>query len=214
MSYLSTRVRVRVFRGFLVLLIFVAAVGVTHAQSVVRVEEDWELVVAEPDPNTDAPQITCVISPYGNVESLHAVFEVNQQSLQVHDAGGLQLQVWDGDVSLSDRRFPNGAVLAQPGEIVRWTQSVELDDGTLTFEITDGTSTTWGNFGGQGYLKASVDTTLTDLNGYNPETSVANSGIGYAENRVQSLVLKRIRIHTSMGEQIELTEPRIIHSRQ
>jgi hypothetical protein len=211
----TIRMRVRLFQGFLVMLFLLAWASMAWAQAgptIVRVEEDWELVVGTPDPDTDAPQVTCAISPTGNLEGWHAALELNQQGLPVYAAGGLQLQVWEGDVAVSDRRFPNGAVLATPGEVIQWTQSMQLDGGNLTFEVITGSSTTWGAFGGQGYLKASLASTLGNLNAYSPAVSAANSGVSYAANRVQSLVLKRVRYYTSTGEQIEDTTARVVHS--
>ncbi len=184
-----------------------------HPQ-IVLVEEDWELVAGPPDPDTDAPQVTCVISPTGNVDSYYAAFDLNHQSLPEFVPGGLQLQIWNDDVAESCRQFPNGAIMAIPGETVRWTQRMQLSEGTLAFEIVNGSSATWNAFGGQGYLKASVNTTLTNLNGYTPSVSVENSGVGYAANRVQSLVLRRIRLITSTGEVFEDNTPRVVHQQQ
>jgi hypothetical protein len=214
MNSFATSMRYWPFRGFLAVLLLLAWAGVAWAQSeptIVRVEEDWELVIGTPDPDTDAPQVTCAISPTGNLEGWHAVLELNQQGLPVYAAGGLQLQVWEGDVAVSDRRFPNGAVLATPGEVIQWTQSMQLESGSLTLEIIGGTSTTWGAFGGQGYLKASVASTLSSLNAYSPAVSAANSGVSYAANRVQSLTLKRVRYFTSAGAQIEDNTARVVH---
>jgi len=174
-----------------------------ESPNVVRVEEDWELVVATPDPNSDGPQVTVAMSPIGHVRSVHAALELNHRTLPGFVPGGLQLQLWENESALDSNPFPNTAVMAHPGETVRWTQSMELVEGKLWFEITDGSSTTWGSFGGQGYLKSDVDTQLENLNGYNPAVSVNNSGIGYASNRVQSLTLKRVRITTSDGETLE-----------
>lgn len=174
------------------------------ASDIVRVEEDWELVIGTPDPGTDAPQITCVLSPVGNIDSVYAAFAVNHQSLPDFLPGGLQLQIWDNELPQLSRKFPNCAIMAQAGETVSWTQSMALENGMLVFETLGGSSATWGNFGGQGYLKASVDPALANLNGYSPTVSVENSGISYAANRVQSLVLRRVRLFTSTGEMQEV----------
>jgi len=182
--------------------------------ALVRVEEDWELVVGDPDAVNDAPQITCAFSPLGHIEGLHAVFDINAQAIPTYAPGGLQLQLWDGEVALSDRRFPNGDVLAQPGEVICWTHAMEIADGMLQFEIVNGTSTTWGNFGGQGYLKASVATEMTNLNGYKPQISVAHSGIGFSAHRVTTLVLQRIRGYTADGTEVEIESPWYIHPQQ
>lgn len=181
---------------------------------VVQVEEQWELVVATPEPDRSGPQVTTVISPVGHVGGIHAAFELNQQSLPEFTPGGLQLQVWNNEMPLAYCRFPSPVVMATADEQVVWTQTLTLSDGKLTFEIRNGQSTSWGRFGGQGYLKASVSTELENLNQYDPAVSVANSGVGYAANRVQSLVLKSVRRTLSTGEVLEDTTARVVYQQQ
>lgn len=216
MSRLRIGVRAWPFRWLLAGLFVVALTSVASAQSgptIVRVEEDWELVVMEPDPTTASPQVLCVFSPVGDVESLHASLELNHHSIPAFEPGGMQFEVWEGDVALRERKFPITAIMSTPGEVITWTQSMSLESGWLTFEIKDGSSSTWGSFGGQGYLKPyPVHTTLTDLNGYSTDVSVQSSGVSYAANRVQSLILKRVRLYTSTGEMVEDATPRTVHS--
>jgi len=188
--------------------LWTAVAGAQTSPYVVRVEEDWELVLAEPDANNNAPQVSCVTSPMAGLESLHAVLSLNHQSLPEFIPGGIQLQVWNHETPQVWRKFPNAALMAHPGETIRWTQSMQLADNMLTFEVLNGNSTTWGAFGGQGYLKASVPTTLADLNAYAPEVSVNNSGVSYAANRVQSLVLRKVRLVMSTGDVLEDDTPR------
>ncbi|MBC8353441.1 MAG: hypothetical protein H8E66_15690 [Planctomycetes bacterium] len=195
------------------LLLSAARSFASEPVTVIGIEEDWELTVASPDPNSTAPQVSCTISPLLHVSSIHAAFELNHQSQPEFTAGGLQLQVWNDEQPLSSRKFPVAGVLSTESEEVRWTQSLMLEDGALHFEITDGTSTTWGNFGGQGYLKAAITTNLENLNGYDPAVSVQNSGVAYAGNRVTTLVLKRVRATLSNGEVIEDATERVVHSR-
>jgi len=77
----------------------------------------------------------------------------------------------------------------------------------------DGTSATWGKFGHQGYLQVSVDTGVTNLNGYDPQVSVDNSGASYGGNRVGKLVLKESRWYTSNGLVRKSAAPRIVVER-
>jgi hypothetical protein len=178
---------------------------------VVRVEEDWELVVATPDPGSVGPQVTCILSPVAHVDAIFVAVEVNHQSSPSFVPGGVQLQVWSGESLLNTRKFPNSAVMSTTGETVRWTTSMQMDGDNVNFAVVNGTSSTWGNFGGQGYLTATVDAGVSNLNGYSTDVSVANSGPGYAGNRVQSLVLKRVRRHLSNG-QVQLDDtPRVVH---
>jgi len=182
-------------------MLFISVGGRCLAQDVVvRVEEDWKMVLGEPEPQSVAPQVTCVISPFNNVDSWYAAFTLNYRGLPNFSPGGLQLQVWDNEMSLLVKDFPDTSVLSQTGETVTWPQSMELKGGWLTFGIPNGRSATWGNFGDQDVLKAGVNTTLSNLNNYSPTVSVKNSGIGFASNRVKSLVLVQIRLTLSTGD--------------
>ncbi len=188
--------------------------AVDEPAQVVRVEEDWEMVLGTPEPENDAPQVACVISSTGDVNSLHAAFNLNHRSLPEYVAGGLQLQIWDGETPRLAKIFPNDNIMSQTGETVTWTQAMELKDGKLTFDIVNGESSTWGQFGGQGYLKDNIDTSLTNLNQYSPDVSVRNSGISFASNRVQSLTLKRVRLVLATGEILEDNNPRTVYAQE
>src|SRR5687767_2028326 len=71
--------------------------GVSPAQDLVRVEEDWELVIAEPDANSAGPQIACTMSPFSDINSTHFTFEVNHRSVPYWSPGGLTLHQWSGE---------------------------------------------------------------------------------------------------------------------
>jgi len=180
---------------------------------IVRVEEDWELVIGEPSPTTASPQVTCLISPFGTVDYHYATFVVNHCENPDFLEGGLQLQAWNGDTLLAGKRAPTQALLATPGEIIRWTQAMEKKPEGLLYEVLNGSSTTWGSFGGNGTLKIIVAADLAeDLSGYRPEVSAAHSGVSFGGNRVQSLVLKCVRYYTAEGLLAEDNNPRVVHS--
>jgi hypothetical protein len=178
---------------------------------VVRVEQDWKLVVTTPDVNSCGPQVSTVMSPFGHVQWRYMTFEINHQSVPNFVAGGVQLQTWWGETPTGSHKFPNPAVMSVDNETVQWTQSMEINSGSLTFEITDGSSITWGNFGGQGYLKATETTYLNNLNGYSSNVSVDNSGVSFAANLVETLVLQRVRVFTANGQMQEDANPHVIY---
>lgn len=178
---------------------------------IVRVEEDWRLVVSSPEPDSAGPQVTCVFSPQGNMDGPYAVFELNHRTLPEFAAGGMQLQVWDGAEALSLGEADETQLLAEDGESITWTQAMSFDGDKLKFEILSGQSNSWGEFGGEDELQASAATTLTNLNGYDPEISARKSGVGFASNRVSSLVLRRVRYFTADGQVIEDDGPRDVH---
>jgi len=211
---IATGTRLWSLRGLLALACVLAWAGAGPAEetpTIVRVEEDWELVLATPDPDSAGPQVICTISPSGNVASLYCTLELNHRTIPTFVPGGMQFQIWNGEALLYERCAPVQTILSQPGEVIRWTQRMKLSDGNLLFETVNGSSATWGSFGGQGYLKGQVPTTLANLNAYHPSVSVENSGVSYAANRVQSLVLKRVRVVTSTGETLEDTTERPVY---
>lgn len=181
------------------------------ANDVYRVEEDWELVVADPDATTVAPQVTTSISPLGHINGLHATFEINHRTVPSYSPGGLHFHVWNGESRLSTRDDSSNALVSQTGEVVRWTQRMTLVDNTLWLSVREGTSSTWGNFGAEGNLRISMTTNLNNLNEYSPEVSVAQSGIGFASNRAESLVLKRVRRTFNNGQVVEDNTPRVVY---
>ena len=197
------------FHAFLATLLF--TVRPASAVDVVLVEETWELHVTTTDSNSTAPQVATAISPNANVDAVHAVFELNHQSVPSWAPGGMHLQLWEGETPLETRKHPNGKVMSDGAEVVTWTQRMWLDDGVLKFEVDDGTSSTWNTFGGQGYLRSTVETTLGNLNAYDPDVSVENSGVTYAGNRVSKLVLKQVRIVGTNGQEYVDTTARIAH---
>jgi hypothetical protein len=184
---------------FLCVAAMAVATPLVSAQAIVRVEEDWELVVKQPDTSCTAPQVTCVISPVDHAHALHMAFEINHRTQPRYASGGMQVQLWDGERLVSHQDSPHTSLLQHLGETVRWTQCMQLQEGKLLFEIVKGSSTTWGTFGGQGYLKLAADTSLTDLGRYRTSVSLANSGMGYAANRVSQLMLKEVRVYTAKG---------------
>jgi hypothetical protein len=193
-------------------VVAMATPAVVDGVTITRIEEDWELVIVTPSPNADAPQVTCVISPLADINGLHSTFVVNHHEAPSFAAGGLQLQAWNGEDALDSMRSPNQAILATPNETIRWTQVMRLREGNIAFKVINGTSTTWGSFGNNRELRIALASSLADLNGYDPEVSVKNSGVSFGANRVSSLVLKRVRTFTSTGEVTEDANPRVVHS--
>jgi hypothetical protein len=172
---------------------------------VVRVEEDWRLDVGETDPGVTAPQVTTAISPLPDLSQLHAIFNLNYQALNTFAPGGMQLQLWNGDTAISHYRLNPDESFDTDGEVVTWTQVMDLTNSGLKFRIENGNSTTWGHFGGSNLLTEQVSTNLVNLNQYDPLVSIENSGVTFAANRAESLVLERIRVYTSDGQVFHIT---------
>ncbi len=166
------------------------------SEPVVRIEEDWELEVNEPNDDTIAPQFHTVMSPMSDLESYHAQTLWNYRETPDFVAGGVQLHSYNGENLVRKRSIESGT-LSTTAETITWTQSLETDGTTLMFSITEGVSTTWGAFGRD--MNISSTAYLAQLNEYDPATSVANSCVTFGANRVQSLSIKRVRYYGATG---------------
>ena len=172
-----------------------AMVTTLVADPVVRVEEDWELNITQPDTNVAAPQVGTVMSPLQSTDGVFVVFLLNHRFNELA-LGGTEVQFWSGDYLFGTRRDEK-SVLASPNEKVTWTQKLMVKGSPgsryLCFRVINGQSNTWGSFGGTEPLHMNLDTSLEDLSGYSSQFSVENSGVTFASNRVASLVLKAVR---------------------
>src|SRR5262249_30687112 len=103
----------RVWKVGLSLGVVCALLSLASAQAadIIRIEEDWELVVADPDPSTFAPQVTSTISPLDNLSGYYGVFDLNLRNLPVYEAGGMQLQVWNGTEPVVTKKSNVGTLL-------------------------------------------------------------------------------------------------------
>jgi hypothetical protein len=186
-----------------------------QAQSgnVVAVEEDWELILTEPDPDTVAPQVTCVMSPNGNLNDTYWTFEVNHLTAPSFSPGGLHIHQWSGEWRQSTFSRSDRAVITTANETITWTQSLRVSNGRLAFEVQNGSSSTWGPFG-FGHFELDTGWGVSHVNSYSPAVSVANSGVGFASNRVASLKLKRVRKTFGDGQTVADNTERVVFQQQ
>lgn len=180
---------------------------------IVAVEEDWELTVGEPDGDRVAPQVTCVTTAAGSLHGWYVALELNHQTLPEFGEGGLHLQLYNGGECVEFNSSAAAGSLAHAGETVRWTQRLRVEGDNLVVETVDGQSESWSAFGNESGLRATVAAGLANLNAYNPAASVAHSGVGYAANRVQSLVLKRVHYRRANGEVVTDETVRTVYPR-
>lgn len=191
---------------FLVATFFAAPAS---GADVATVEEDWQLVVNNPDVNLNGPQVTCVMSP-STMDQAYFAFDINYQTQPSYSPGGLQIHAWNPDAPIVTCNFSEQGLMQTTSETVTWTQSLSLADGVLTYSVVNGQSQTWGTFGGE---QLAVSTTLTNLDSYNPQVSAANSGVCFASNLVNSLTLVAVRYYAADGTLIQqVTNPQVIYS--
>jgi hypothetical protein len=185
--------------------------NVAPAQNLVHVEEDWEMVLGEPDFNSCGPQVACTMSPFGHIDNTHFTLEINHRSLPYWSPGGITLHHWTGESRQQSLERQDRSVMQTNGEVVTWTQTLDVDFAAfLTFQIKDGASSTWGPFG-YNNLKLSTFWPSGNLNDYSPDVSVSRSGVAFAGNRVSSLKILRVRATLSDGSTATDDTVRVVH---
>ncbi|HVW02054.1 MAG TPA: hypothetical protein VHB77_17015 [Planctomycetaceae bacterium] len=180
-----------------------------------HIEEDWQLVVSDPDINENGPQVTCTISP-SDMSSAYCAFDLNFHTQPDYLAGGMQLHTWD---PLDPIQFANSThknLMSISNETVTWTTRMSLYGDNLYFKILNGQSQTWGSFGGTSdNLRLSLPTSLATLNAYSPEVSLENSGVSFASNLVVSQTLMAVRYYDANNNLVlQITTPQVVHPQQ
>ena len=226
-SIKKNRHRIGMLGGAAALAVIAAAVTYTGVQAqapavdVYRVEEDWELIVTNADFNSNAPQVTCTISP-ANMATAYCAFDINYHTQPDYQAGGLQIHTWDPTDPIEYANSSHTGVMAGSSETVTWTQTMTLDPnaGSIVFQVINGQSQTWNNFGGTkganpGHLYLTLPTALSNLNSYDSNVSLDNSGVSFGGNLVVSQTLIAVRYYDVNGKLIsQNTTPQLVHPQQ
>ncbi len=203
-------------------LLTAAGLGTTRADfgiggdQVYRVEEDWTLVVNEPNSLVASPQVSTQMARSTTTQRF-CNFHVNSRDVPSFQLGGLQLQAWYGSTNTAALNSNTAAVMGTSNEMVTWTQYLRRDSNNLYFGIGTvqtgvqaSSSTTWGDFSG---VETPVPAGSVKLDGYDPVYTQQNSGVTFGANRVQAFVLTQVRWYDSSNNLIQSDfTPRIIYS--
>jgi len=165
----------------------------------VRVEEDWELVVNEPDELVHCPQLTIYLTPDVNRSDMYFQLQLNHAAEASFSGGGFRVSALQNEWSVDEARSQTRALLNVNNDVVRWTSVMAVHNGEVLYAIKDGSCQAWGAFGGPEYLLRMPAEGLQDLSRYTPVQSAEDVDVGFGSNRVRSLILKRVRAYREDG---------------
>lgn len=171
--------------------------------AVYRIEEDWEMVLTEPQPSTHSPQLTFFTLPVHNNLNQYFQLQLNHAADDYFSGGGYQVAAVRSGTPVDYNRSGTYAALSTDAQSVRWTNVMAVINGELCFAVKDGYGDDWGAFGGPDYLVRMPAGTLENLAGYDPQKSLDMADIGFGGNRVASLVLKRVRLYYDNGQIVD-----------
>lgn len=164
--------------------------------NIVKIEEDWLLDIADPEPDKNCPQVVTVFGPADPDSGTYAIFELNHGTLPDFAEGGMQLQAWYGEYLIGYRSQFAPAEFNQAIERVTYTTVIRVRDNSLKLAIINGHSLTWGDFGGTWSLRVDMSTWRENLNDWNSRHSLEHSRVSYGANRVNKFVRTEIRYYT------------------
>lgn len=184
-----------------------------NSTDIIRIEQDWKLIVGDPEPDVDAPQIVTIFGPRNPLTGLHAVYEINHSTMPDYSEGGMQLQVWSGNTLVGYKSQFAPAELNVTDEVITYTTGVEVQtDGRIRMEVINGVSATWGDFDGDRALRLRVASDIENLNDWDPLDSIKNSRIGYGANRIVMFKRTEIRYFNQGGLDHTSTEDTIVEA--
>jgi hypothetical protein len=196
------------FLGALSSLVLGSCASVSLAQDgadIVRVEEDWVMQINQPDGVEDSPQLSTWMSPTDNLDGQCFSVDFNHAQRPDFSAGGFQTKAMVANELHDDVFSENGDNLVVDNETVSWTQVMALHGNHLIFAVKNGSSQSWGAFGGMYTVVRFHNPSVENLNDYSPEKSAEWSGIGYGKNRVNSLQITEVRYYTADGSVITVS---------
>jgi hypothetical protein len=194
------------------------------ADSIIGVRVYWKIRLMDPDFKNGTPQIIavvspdgCISSPDGSINSHYAIVELNHSTLPEHYEGGVQLQVWNHDlVSAWQAATRSGVTCKSASESIEFIIEMRLEENAesatgrmLWFNFIELKSTTWGTH--RCIASHGVETALTSLDGFTPQTSITESGINVGGNRVDCMAIDRIDYFYKSGASSSDSTDYVIH---
>lgn len=167
--------------------------------TVYKVEEDWEVVVNEPDPSNNSPQITFFTSPSYLSEETYFQLQLNYHAADSYSSGGFHVASVIDDQMVDEARSKTRKNLATNNDVIRWTSVMAVIGNHALFAVRDGQGSEWGSFGGPDYLVRMVPSPVPDLSHYRYQQSLDAVDVGFGKNRVSQITLKAVRMFYTNG---------------
>jgi len=158
-----------------------------------KVEEDWELKTYQSDPSIFSPQITFFSTPDDADTETYFQLQMNYSADNNFSAGGFQVAAVKGGSTVDEERSDQQITLSLVSDCIRWTNVMAFVNSKLLFAVKDGYGQEWGSFGGPEYLVQIEGVAADHLNHYSITSSLQSVDIGFGKNRIESIVLKRVR---------------------
>ncbi|WP_203329066.1 hypothetical protein [Candidatus Laterigemmans baculatus] len=191
----------RPWPGLAAFLLIACAIGVqsSRAADIYRIEEDWEMVINEPDSSIHSPQLTFFLPPNPADPDRYFQLQLNHAVDHEFSGGGFHVVAADGSEHLDSFRSSTYQPLVSHAQTVRWTSVMNVHGDSVYYHVKDGYAADWGSFGGYWTAVRMAAQGTLHFNAYDPSQSLEMIDIGFGGNRVESLVLRDVRLYRTDG---------------
>ena len=133
------------FTGGLVCLLMMRGTAAAEEPKVYMVEENWEMVLNEPDAKINSPQVAFFLHPDGGRDDVYFQLQMNYAAEDGYSSGGFRVGAFRNEVPLDEERSRVRETLKYDGDRIEWTSAMATFYGKLMFAIKDGHGAQWGS---------------------------------------------------------------------
>lgn len=173
------------------------------SQQVVRIEEDWELVITDQDPFGEPPHILTVFGPADPTWGAHARFELRPGAMPAVVDDSTDHHCWWEDAP--GRNAPVGE------ERISFTTSISIQGSDLEMAVIRGNSSGGRSIVDAGRLSIAVNTDRTNLNSHHGDDSLVHTCVAAGQQCVRHFARTSLRRYTTEGLMFVDHEWRMIH---
>ncbi len=197
--------RTLIIGGIMVATIFSSGAYVSADSGIFKIEEDWELVVNDPDANNYSPQVTFFMSPrLSEYDYFQLQMNYSADADVDFTGGGFHVAAVRNGSMYDEARSQTRLAISSDNDHIRWTSVMANINGEYLFAVKNGYGDEWGPFGGPEYLVRMPAEGDKALNEYSPQASLDNVDIGFGANRVSSLKLLQVRYYFTDGHEVSV----------
>lgn len=181
------------------LLPFVSATAEDNERKLIRVEEDWMVLIEETDRNATSPQINNVISFSSSQTSLYGMVELNHGTSPSFRSGGIQVQARNDEDVIAQSSWREGYTLNEDFDRLEYTVTLFHHCERTYVGIKNVRSKTFGDSGGN-EIRAQIASWEKPLTDYRPDHSASASSVNVGAQRVATMCMPRVRYYYSNGD--------------
>ncbi|QDU41426.1 hypothetical protein Mal4_57930 [Maioricimonas rarisocia] len=161
------------------------------ALQIVRIEEDWELVVTDQNPFGDPPRVLTVFGPADPTWGAHALFELRPGVMPGVVDDSTERRCWWHD--LPGRDAPAGE------ERISFTTSISVQGSDLEMAVIRGNSSGGRSIVDSSRLSIAVNTARTSLNSHHPDDSLVHTRVAAGKQSVRHFARTSFRRYSPEG---------------